>query len=256
MGMDIYAGTFTRYYARNWKTATQKFCEENGIKYSMTRAPENEVPEGQEVPPDEIEKDVAEWQEYMVSALKKVGIEAAETWKDDNVKPYYTEKPDWDAFGALLIYASAKLLGKKVPEEFPKNMDFCNHELFKKAMDKECADWSMFAGVCHWIPIKDNFMFNYVLANGKEASIGTVAGLRYELEQINRAGWNVDEKTILSWFTTEGYPTDAELKNGKYTINKTRDVYDTESLAKFAFSILWQAVSFSEKECVPIIMDY
>lgn len=256
MGMDIYAGTFTRYYARNWKTAVQKFCEENDIKYSIVRAPQNEVPEGQEVPPEEIEKDVAEWQEYMISALKRLGIETAEKWNDDNVKPYYTEKPDWDAFGALLIYASAKLLGEKFPEEFPKNMDFCNCELFKKAMENGFSSWSLFAGVCHWIPINDSFVFNYVLANGKEAAIGTVAGLKYELEQINTAGWNADEETILNWFKTEGYPTDGEVRNWQYAVNKVHDVYDTESLAKFAFSILWQSVMFSEKECVPIIMDY
>lgn len=256
MGMDIYAGTFTRYYARNWKTSVQKFCEENGIKYTLTRTPQNDVPEDQQVRPGEIEKDVLRWQEYLINDLQNVGIESAEIWKDDNLKPYYTEKPDWDAFGALLIYTSAKLLGEDFPDEFPKNMDFCSHELFKRALEECAEDWSMFMGICHWIPINDAFMFNYVLANGKESVIGTTAGLKYELNQINKLGWNADDETILKWFETEGYPTDAELKNGKNTLNKVHDTYDTESLAKFAFSILWQAVKFSEKECVPIIMDY
>ena len=35
MGLDIYAGTLTRYYTHNWKTVTQLFAEENGIQIYM-----------------------------------------------------------------------------------------------------------------------------------------------------------------------------------------------------------------------------
>lgn len=28
MGLDIYAGTLTRYYAQNWKSVTQQWAEE------------------------------------------------------------------------------------------------------------------------------------------------------------------------------------------------------------------------------------
>ena len=29
MGLDIYAGTLTRYYSHNWKTVVQQWAEEN-----------------------------------------------------------------------------------------------------------------------------------------------------------------------------------------------------------------------------------
>lgn len=32
--------------------------------------------------------------------------------------------------------------------------------------------------------------------------------------------------------------------------------YDTESLAKYAFSIFYQAVQFAEKNNVPVILDF
>ena len=38
MGMDIYSGTLTRYYAQNWKTAVQLFAEENGWGLSAHHA--------------------------------------------------------------------------------------------------------------------------------------------------------------------------------------------------------------------------
>ena len=44
MGLDIYAGTLTRYYTQNWKTAVQQFGEAHGIPVQIIRAnPEAET---------------------------------------------------------------------------------------------------------------------------------------------------------------------------------------------------------------------
>ena len=32
--------------------------------------------------------------------------------------------------------------------------------------------------------------------------------------------------------------------------------YDTQSLAKFAFSVFWRAMRFAEEQQVPILLDY
>ena len=32
--------------------------------------------------------------------------------------------------------------------------------------------------------------------------------------------------------------------------------YDTQSLAKFAFSMFWRAMRFAEEQQVPILLDY
>ena len=34
MGLDIYAGTLTRYYSHNWKTVVQQWAEENGYTFN------------------------------------------------------------------------------------------------------------------------------------------------------------------------------------------------------------------------------
>ena len=73
---------------------------------------------------------------------------------------------------------------------------------------------------------------------------------------INQLGWNANTETIMNWSYTEGYPTDGTIQSGTVKQLDVHEIYDTESLAKFAFSVLWQAVIFSEKEQVPIIMDY
>lgn len=43
MGLDIYAGTLTRYYSHNWKTITQQLSEENGQHYKQVDENGNEI---------------------------------------------------------------------------------------------------------------------------------------------------------------------------------------------------------------------
>lgn len=69
MGLDIYAGTFIRYYTRNWKTANQKFCEENGIQYQIIRAQQEEP-----VSVAEMITIVHQWQKQLRNVLHHSGV--------------------------------------------------------------------------------------------------------------------------------------------------------------------------------------
>ena len=46
--------------------------------------------------------------------------------------------------------------------------------------------------------------------------------------------------------------------NGEYSKADIEEhtQYDTDSLAKFAFSMFWQAMLFAEKNRVPILLDF
>ena len=97
-------------------------------------------------------------------------------------------------------------------------------------------------------------MFNYVLPNSEESILATSSLLLEELKVYNSFEWNADRNTIISWSKTEGYPVDMEYskENGIEEIHE----YNTESLAKFAFSILWQAAEFSLEHGVVIVYDF
>lgn len=206
----------------------------------------------------ETESSVKQWQEQLVNALKCSGVEKAKVWQDDwDTKPYYTHKPDWDAYGALLLYATGKLLKVRSPKDYKKNTDY--HAVLKVMgiYGTSYRQWSLFNNVCHYVPIADRLVFKYPLPDGRESMLSTVACLKYELEKINEAAWKADEATILDWVNTEGYPAEGQIGgNGLLRLLPKRKVYSTESLAKFAFSILWQAVKFAEKEQVTILLDY
>ena len=39
MGLDVYVGSFTRYYAGDWKTVVQRYGREEGLKVEVVRPP-------------------------------------------------------------------------------------------------------------------------------------------------------------------------------------------------------------------------
>ena len=69
----------------------------------------------------------------------------------------------------------------------------------------------------------------------------------------------IRDSTILAWADTEGYPVDGAIgPGGQYSKADIPEhtQYDTQSLAKFAFSMFWRAMRFAEEQQVPILLDY
>ena len=61
MGLDIYAGTLTRYYSHNWKTVVQQWAEENGYAFNRI-TPDGETADNEEeMSPAEIQAAVENW---------------------------------------------------------------------------------------------------------------------------------------------------------------------------------------------------
>lgn len=250
MGLDIYAGTLTRYYTHNWKTVTQVFAEANGMVFQTIRQQQEE-----NISVEELKGIVTQWKDAIIKGL---GLSPEPLWNEDyDITPYYTDKPDWDALNALLLYIAAKYMGKEVPKTVEKNFDVYNHPIVKEFIESKNFMASLFDGNGWWLPIDQNIIFNYVLPNNQKSPLSTSSLLLEELKYYNSFGWNADRETILLWNSTEGYPTDATYsKETGLSEISTNEIYETESLAKFAFSILWQAAEFSIKHGVVIVFDF
>lgn len=252
MGLDIYAGTLTRYYTHNWKTVTQQFAEANGIKFETFRPQQDS---DDELSVDEVKEIVSQWRSNIINGLQ---LDPEPLWNEDyDTTPYYTDKPDWDALSALLLYIAAKYSDKDVPATIQKNIDIYSHPIVEEFLKNKDFQLTLFDGNGWWLPIEQNIMFNYVLPNSEESPLTTSALLLEELKRYNAFEWNADRDTIISWSKTEGYPADATYSpEAGYGETKIHEEYETESLAKFAFSILWQAAEFSLEHGVVIVYDF
>ncbi len=252
MGLDIYAGTLTRYYAHNWKTVSQQFVEDNGMNFQTIRAQQEDE---EDISLQDIQDIVTQWQNAIVNGLN---LNPIPLWNEDyDVTPYYTNKPDWDALNALLLYIASKYSNKEVPATIIKNFDVYRHPIVSEFLKTKDFQLSLFDGNGWWLPINKNIMFNYVLPNSEKSVLATSSLLLEELKVYNSFEWNADRDTIISWSKTEGYPADIIYSKEK-RLNEVSEhqMYNTESLAKFAFSILWQAAEFSLEHGVVIVYDF
>ena len=259
MGLDIYAGTLTRYYSHNWKTVTQQWAEENEWGFQKITPDGEPADNEEELSPAEIQAAVEDWRDQILAAISQPNQPHYTPWPEDNERPYYTDKPDWDAFGAMLLVAACHTYEEPVPLTVEKDWDFGEHPLIARLASDEERVWSLLRGATWWLPLTDSFLFQGPLPTDDQTMIATLGGLRKELEKLNHLAWQADEDTILGWADTEGYPVDGTLApDGQYSKadipEHTR--YDTQSLAKFAFSMFWRAMRFAEEHHVPILLDY
>lgn len=252
MGLDIYAGTLTRYYARNWKTIAQQSAEASGMGYQVIRPDEEDVI----TDPAVIQPDMQQWSEAVSAALVMEDGQGQQPWIEDNERPYYTNKPDWCAFGVLQLFAACKQYGLPVPETIPRDWDPYKDETVLRALNDPELNWSLFSSAEWWLPYDACFVFRGQSPVGTELTFGTSGLLKAELEVINQKSWNADEAAILSWEDTEGYPADGHMENGVFVRDAANAEFPVESLAKFAFSILYRAALFSLENRVPILLDY
>lgn len=159
----------------------------------------------------------------------------------------------------MLLVAACHVYGEPVPPTVEKDWDFFAHPTVARLAEDPERTWSLFRGATWWLPLSDAIMFQGAMPNNNPATFSTTGGLRKELEWLNQLAWQADEDTILRWSETEGYPTDgiipASGEISKADI-KEHTQYDTQSLAKFAFSMFWQAMRFAEQNQTPILLDF
>lgn len=246
MGLDIYAGTLTRYYAHNWKSVVQQWAEANGYEFNRITPNSAEGEQEEELSHEEILRVVTDWSGQLIAAMSQNYGKKFEAWNEDHdTTPYYTDKPDWDAFMALVLYTCCKIYNESVPETVENNFDASAFSVLGRAANDDNVNLSLLKEAVWWVPIDESFYAAGPLPNGVNSVIGTVKALEAELMIINGFEWEADEETILSWCKTEGYNTE-----------KSEAGNNTVSLAKFAFSILWQAVKFAKEHNVPIVLDF
>ena len=102
VGLDVYAGSLTRYYSGNWDTIVQQTGRMQGFPVHMLRA---SAPKDVEKNQDKIQAAVLGWRDRLSKGLQ-VRLSSPLDWDESAEAPYATDKPGWDCYSALLLWAA------------------------------------------------------------------------------------------------------------------------------------------------------
>ncbi|MBP3654894.1 MAG: hypothetical protein J6J04_05675 [Oscillospiraceae bacterium] len=185
---------------------------------------------------------VTHWRDTVIGAVKSAAPEAA-AWEENADKEYLAVELDKLHLGALLSVAASAAYGRKPRETVYPDWDCEAEAAVQSAHADPNMPWSLMKGASWWLPVQTPVMLKGEVPTGEVVTIASCGALMMELLRINELVWRADEAEVLRWAATEG-KMEAGAKR-----------FSTDSLAKYAYSMLWQLAKFSLQMNVPIVMD-
>jgi len=234
MGLDLYVGTMTRYLSGDWKTVVQQWAESTGTPIQMVRAnqPRDAIRDPQQIRPV-----VTAWRGQLTKALG-ASIAAPLEWGEEDDRPYFTDKPDWDGYWSLLLLAAYDDRSKPRPERLPERPE--NDRILNDAR-KKSARYGQILSPMIWLPDDFDFAFTGEHLTGQKVTYGSAPRLLAALRQLNERTLKGTPEDFDRW-RFEG-PTDEKPR----PLNR---------VARFALAVFTQLTEKAVGERLPMIVDY
>jgi uncharacterized protein YozE (UPF0346 family) len=232
MALDVYVGGFARYYSREWENVVQKWSRESGQEYKLIS------PGGsQELPDwDEVAEATELWRESINKGLGQ-NLSAPILWSESRQTPYFTDRPGYEGYGALVLLAAYAELGMAPPEKY-KEKWFDDKVYQEASIPKQGQKYRAIVSGSLWLPGDFMFSFNLEDLTGEKAHICSNSALHEALVELNKSSLKIDEKRIQDVLKAgfDGNPSLLEF-------------------ATFGFAVIWELCNRSLENNLPIILD-
>lgn len=208
MAFDVYAGGFARFFAREWENVAQKHARESGMKYQMIH------PAGDSGPAkwEEVQDAVSHWR----AALKNGLRENAPTdldWNEGRDTPYFTDRPGWDGYSALVLMAACIGCKEPFPDKLPK--DALTSEVLTRTMSTNFqGGYRSITQVQLWLPGSFEFSFEFVDLCNQKTHVGSVQRLNKDIRELI-ASQGINEQQLATSLR-EAYEDEADFKKIAY----------------------------------------
>lgn len=237
MGLDVYAGPLTRYYAGDWETVVQRFGREQGMDVQVVRV--NEPPEDEELDPSEIMELVCMWRDALLASLAE-HVGDVSPWNESAEHDYVTDKPTWDGLGGLRLWAAYSAHpDMTMPAVLPENWVDDPALAASLADGPDCRYKHIVRNVELWIPLDFPFTLRSEDAAGNERELGSTVQLLRDLDRLNAETWGADPDALAQWrqgFCKVGDPIEVTAKAG--------------------FGIFRHLAHWAVQNHMPMILDY
>ena len=238
MGLDIYVGSLSRYYARDWELIAQKAARAAGYDFQVVyqNNPEN-------ISQEEARPIIISWRDSIREGIKgslKDNEKLEFNWDETPESQYFTDKPDWDGYCSLLLWAAYSEHDDLVPPEKCVK-DLNTDEALNRSTEATFKTTypALLRDVQLWIPEEFIFCFGTQDATGQETMIESVMKLEQELLELNDKTWKADAQIITEWRD-----------------NGPSDTGNLEDAAKFGFSVFLDMANKAVENNLVMKLDY
>lgn len=181
MAFDVYTGTMTRFYRREWENVAQKAARELGITYSMIFAGGDPEPPAHA---SDIQEAVDIWCESLTQGLRPHGVGPVK-WSESEAEPYFTDRPSWDGYSGLVLWSAyAQHPELSPPTELPES--WVDDIAFRRSTAAEFK--SQFQQIQQpqlWLPVDFPFVFDAATLTSDRECIGSTFALKEQLELLH-----------------------------------------------------------------------
>src|SRR5688572_30199275 len=156
MGLDIYVGSFTRYFGGDWETIVAKAAREQGMAFHVIRT--NPDPPDKITNPAAIRPIVEQWRSGLEQGLRP-HLPDGLSWNEEPNSDYFSDKPDWIGYSGLILLGAHTAL-PKYPPPARATAHFDRNPAFQElgANDFRCP-FSQIFEVETWLPCAFSFTF-------------------------------------------------------------------------------------------------
>jgi len=214
MGLDVYVGPLSRYYAGTWKTIVEQEGRRLGRQVEVLRRSPFSTDD-----PEVVRRRVIDWQAGLSDIL--LGSVGRLSWTESATADYVSDKPGWGPFVAVcLLAAHADGLLDRLPDvvpsggqamklwdrlgrrtQTPEPLGHRMGRLFGRSSTyaPPPRQFTQIVGPEVWLPLDASVVIETDDALGVRRTFGSVGPLLGELRQLNAQTFGANEPTLSEW---------------------------------------------------------
>lgn len=187
MALDIYVGGFARFYTREWENVVQAWARQTGQHYQQI------APGGMPDPPkwDDVANAVTHWRTAINTGLGSNLSEPLD-WDESRNAPYFTDRPGYEGYGALVVWAAHAEVGTPPPKEY--SGEWYSDEAYKQCVEpKDGQKYRSITCGSVWLPGTFVFSFDFQDLTGSKSHICSNLSLEKCLSELNAATFKMSQ---------------------------------------------------------------
>lgn len=197
--------------------------------------------------PEQIRSAVVEWRQGLSAGLAS-NLASPLDWNETGPTPYFTDKPAWDCYGALLLWAAySEHDGLERPGANPtclpdrKTGDWRGGPAYRRSIAEGYR--TRYGQLLHdvevWLPADFDFTFGAPWVTGDARRFGACSTLVTQLDDLNARTWRATQAEFTAW-RRAGADFGAPL----------------EVAARFAFALVRDLAGRAAENRLPMLLDY